>query len=276
MKLRVLVDNNTLISENYFGEPGLSYFIEEGENKILFDTGYSDIFIQNAKKMGIDLSSVNTIVLSHGHLDHTWGLSHFIRNFEINAAGENKKVTMITHPFSFYPKIEDGEPIGINHSEKELSQYFNIKLSKTPVWVSQKLVYLGEIERKNEFENKKPLGRFIEKDEEIEDFLLDDSALCYKSQKGLVIITGCSHSGICNIIEYAKKVCQEEEIAHIIGGLHLLKPSEEQLNCTLEYLKKLKPKEVHACHCTDLPSKIALSKAVNLSEVGVGLALEFL
>lgn len=95
-------------------------------------------------------------------------------------------------------------------------------------------------------------------------------------KKFVQCITGCSHSGICNIVEYAKKVCNEEDVDNIIGGFHLLKPSDEQLSCTLEYLKKLKPNEVHACHCTDLHSKIALAKAVKLSEVGVGLTLEFI
>jgi len=91
----------------------------------------------------------------------------------------------------------------------------------------------------------------------------------------LVIITGCSHSGICNIVEQAKKLCREEKVIDIVGGLHLLNPSDEQLRGTLEYLGKLGPDSMHACHCTDLRSKIALSKVVNIKEVGVGLILEY-
>lgn len=275
MKLSVLVDNNTLMHENYFGEHGLSFFIEDGDNKVLFDTGYSDIFIKNAQRLGINLGAVNTIVLSHGHLDHTWGLSHLINQFIKDKAESSEKINLITHPFSLNSKNDEAEPIGINTSQNDLNKYFNVELSKTPVWISQKLVYLGQIERINEFENKNPLGTTTVNGIEKEDYLLDDSALCYKSKKGLVIITGCSHSGICNIIEYAKKVCKEERVGNIIGGFHLIKPSEEQLNFTLEYLKKLKPNTVNACHCTDLHSKIALAKAVKLGEVGVGLILEF-
>ena len=73
MKLTVLVDNNTFIDEYYFGEPGVSYYIEDGGAKILFDCGYSDVFMANAEKMGIDLGKVDTIVFSHGHNDHTRG-----------------------------------------------------------------------------------------------------------------------------------------------------------------------------------------------------------
>ena len=107
------------------------------------------------------------------------------------------------------------------------------------------------------------------------DRVLDDSALVYQSQKGLVIITGCSHSGICNIIAHAQKVCKEDRVADIIGGFHLLNPTTDQLAGTLDFFKKLAPQAVHACHCTDLESKIALSRVADIREVGVGLTLQY-
>ncbi len=79
MKLHVLVDNNTLIDRYFHGEPGVSYFIEAEDKKVLFDVGYSDIFIRNAYKMGINLCQLDFVSLSHGHLDHTWGLEALIR-----------------------------------------------------------------------------------------------------------------------------------------------------------------------------------------------------
>ena len=101
MKLTVLVDNNTLIGENYCGEPGLSFFIEEENNKILFDLGYSDICIRNAYKMGIDINSVNMIVLSHGHLDHTWGLTYFMENLKPSIYQDvDRKISIIAHPLA--------------------------------------------------------------------------------------------------------------------------------------------------------------------------------
>lgn len=120
-----------------------------------------------------------------------------------------------------------------------------------------------------------PIGTTFTDGEEQPDYLLDDTALVYKSENGLVIITACSHSGICNIVEYAKKICREDRVVDIIGGFHLLNPSAEQFGHTLEYMKRLNPDEVHACHCTDLYSKIALSQAVKIKEVGVGLTLEY-
>jgi 7,8-dihydropterin-6-yl-methyl-4-(beta-D-ribofuranosyl)aminobenzene 5'-phosphate synthase len=76
-------------------------------------------------------------------------------------------------------------------------------------------------------------------------------------------------------VEYAKKVCEDERIIDIIGGFHLLNPSKEVLAKTLDYMKKVNPHEVHACHCTDLPSKVALAGVVCLKEVGVGLKLDY-
>ncbi|MDF2523863.1 MAG: fold metallo-hydrolase, partial [Clostridiales bacterium] len=146
---------------------------------------------------------------------------------------------------------------------------------KEPFWLTDKLVFLGEIERVNSFENKEPIGKFLNQGIVEDDFIHDDTALAYKSKDGLVIITGCSHSGICNIIEYAKKVCNESRVVDVIGGLHLLDPDKEQIELTKSYMKQTNLKELHACHCTDLNSKLALSEVAKIKEVGVGFVLEF-
>jgi 7,8-dihydropterin-6-yl-methyl-4-(beta-D-ribofuranosyl)aminobenzene 5'-phosphate synthase len=277
MKLTVLVDNNTLIDRYFFAEPGIALFIEQGGKRILLDVGYSDIFIKNAQKMNIDLRTLDYVVLSHGHMDHTWGLDPLVRLYiESQVEGiPHKKPTVVAHPLVFVSKMFDGMEIGSLFSRDKLSKNFPIKLSKDPIWLTERILFLGEIERTNDFETKKPIGSIMKPDGEEPDYLYDDTALAYKSSKGLVIITGCSHSGICNIIEQAKKLCKEERVIDIVGGLHLLDPPEEQLQGTLEYLKKLNPEKMHACHCTDLNSKIALSAVVDLKEVGVGLVLEY-
>jgi len=278
MKLKVILDNHTLIDRYFLGEPGVSYYFEVDSKKILFDVGYSDAFIQNARKLSIDLLNVDFVVLSHGHLDHTWGLIPLVRLYtERIFEGKNaKKPTLVTHPLTLSSKkFGDLSEIGSLLTEDELSGYFHLKLSREPLYLTKRLVYLGEIERTNEFEAKNPIGKTLEDGIEKDDFLFDDSALAYKSPKGLIIITGCSHSGICNIVEYARKICGDDRVVDIIGGFHLLNPSKEQLQGTIEYMKSLNSGSVHACHCTDLNSKIELSKVVNIKEVGVGLTLEY-
>lgn len=278
MEITVLVDNNTLIGRYFQGEPALSFFIEDNGKKILFDTGYSDAFINNARKMRINLYDLDYVVLSHGHLDHTWGLSSLIKLFT-EATYEKidfKQPVIVAHPEIFVSKSKnDFKEIGSLLSEDKVARSFSSKLSRNPVWLTEKLVFLGEIERKNAVEGHRVMGQIHRGNIEKEDFMVEDTALAYKSSNGIVVITACSHSGICNIIEQAKSVCQDERIIDIIGGFHLLNPSSEQLNFTLEYLSKIKPDVIHPCHCTNLQAKIALSQVVNIKEVGIGLSLDY-
>ena len=279
MKLSVLLDNNTFIDQYYFGEPGVSYFIEVDGKKILFDVGYSDAFLINARKLGIDLRLLDFVVLSHGHLDHTWGLPHLVNylNGESKDKVSARKPILITNPGTFTSrKIKKTREIGPNMTLDSLPEYFDLQLSAKPVYITDNLVYLGEIPRVTTFEADKPLGRVVTDQGEKPDFLMDDSALVYRSAAGLVIITGCSHSGICNVVEYARKVMGDDRILDIFGGLHLLNPSTTKLAGTLEYMKALQPKTMHACHCTDLRSKIALANVVKLEEVGSGMVLDYL
>lgn len=280
MRLIVLVDNNTVIDRYFTGEPALSFLVEDEKTKVLFDVGYSDAFLKNAAAMDISLLDVDYIVLSHGHLDHTWGLDPLLKRYTGAAIEKTpfKRPLLVTHPLTFKSKQkEDLGEIGSLISEEKLTRHLDMKFSKTPFWLTEKLVFLGEIERKNDFEARKSLGKVIIDQSKgwEDDYITEDSALVYKTPQGLVVITGCSHSGICNIVEYAKKVCEDERIIDIIGGFHLLDPSKEVLAKTLDYMKKVNPHEVHACHCTDLPSKVALAGVVSLKEVGVGLKLDY-
>lgn len=272
MRLTVLVDNNTFIDSYFIAEPAVSYYIECEDKKILFDAGYSDVFLYNAQKLGIDLTNIDMVVLSHGHLDHTWGLSHLVRLFtETQIEGQElKKPTLIAHPTVFNNRSYKKNPeIGSLLKEDVLGKYFDIQLSKHPVNLTGKLKFLGEIERLNDFEAQQNIGMLDMDGQKVPDMVMDDTALAYQSDQGLVIITGCSHSGICNIIKYAQKVTGENKVFDVVGGFHLLNPSLSQMQGTMDYFCGLAPKQVHACHCTDLNSRIELAKVVPISEVGV-------
>ncbi len=276
MKLTVLVDNNTLIDRYFAAEPGLSLFIEESGRRILFDCGYSGIFLDNARRMGIDLLFLDHLVFSHGHLDHTWGVEPLIREFS-RAVLENRpcqKPVVTAHPKTFKSTFFKGVgEIGSLISKEKLENHFRFHPAEKPVGLTERLTFLGEIPRKNDFEALVPLGR--KEGENGEDFIPEDTALVYRSDDGLVIITGCSHAGICNIVEYARTVCREERILDIIGGLHLQDPPAEQMKGTTGYLGALGLRHLYACHCTDLKSKIELSGVVPIRETGVGLSLEY-
>lgn len=320
MKIVVLVDNNTYINEYYYGEPAVSYYIEDGELRMLFDVGYSDIFMQNANKMHIDLDSVNKVIISHGHDDHTGGLKHFL--------SQKRPIELIAHPDSFNYKIdEDQNPIGAPLSEAEIAQKSKLTLSKSPIWLNDKIVFLGEIPLSNDFELRYTIGKVYfdasdlndldDSDDEdidaesasrysynyklrktriydkrdmytyapaeprfvngkmIDDEVKEDSAIAYRGEDGLFIVTGCSHSGICNIIEYAKQVCNDDRVYGVLGGFHLLK-NDHRLHRTIEYLERNQIPLLYPCHCVSLESKVEMAKRMGIREVGVGMTLEIL
>ena len=267
MKLKVLVDNNTFIDEYYLGEPAVSYYIEDENKKFLFDTGYSNIFIKNAESMDVDLEDINKIILSHGHNDHTGGLKYLISQLK------NNNIEIIAHTQCFAKKYFEGEYIGTSVSKEEIENKFKLRLCNTPIKISDNITFLGEIPNINDFENREAIGNYENTKGLSSDYVFDDTAIAYKSEKGLFIITGCSHSGICNIIEYAKKVCNENKIYGVIGGFHLF-DCNDRLNKTIMYFKENCIKEIYPCHCVSLNAKIEMGKILNINEVGVGLHLD--
>ncbi len=235
MKISILVDNKP--GKNTAAEHGLSYLIEYDNKKILFDTGQSNLFLKNAQIMNIDLSNIDMIILSHGHFDHGNGLQYL------------NNADLISHPGSFvkrYRKLNNSY-IGLKNTKEELSKKFNLILSKKPYQISNKIVFLGEIPRLTDFEAKQT--NFILENGE-PDFIIDDSGIALRSEKGLFIITGCGHAGIVNTLEHAKNISNTNKIYGIMGGFHL-KKADLQTKKTIEYLKANQAKHVYPSHCTE-------------------------
>lgn len=253
MKLTVLNDNTA--GRRCSAEFGLSFLLEE-DKKVLFDLGPSDVFIRNAKILGISLEDIDCIVLSHGHWDHGNGLKYI----------KNKK--LICHPDCFierYIKTDDAS-IGLPLTLEEAKENFELILTKGPYKISQNIVFLGEIPRKSSFESTKTP---FYKDGKKDDFVMDDSAIAITSQKGLIIITGCSHAGICNIAEYAKEVTGLRKIFAVIGGFHL-KYADKITDKTIEYFKKEKIEKIYPSHCTELPALSKFYEAFKIEQIRSG------
>ena len=271
LKVTVLVDNNTLIDRYFTGEPGFCLWVEAGAKKILFDTGYSDVFIRNAQLMGLDPAELDAIFLSHGHNDHTWGLNHLIQYYDRRQIKKRPELT--AHHQALERKRSDGLEIGMVMAKEVIDKYFLMKLSSGPMRITERLLWLGEIPRR--IEKNKAIGKRIMDGKEFDDFCHDDSALVYEANGGLVILTGCSHSGICNIIEYARRLTGTDKILDVLGGFHMLDMTREAMAATVEYLAKDPPEVIHPCHCTDLKAKMALASKISVEEVGVGLELQY-
>jgi len=277
LSLRVLVDNTAGTGNDLHGEAGLSFLIETAGKKILFDTGLSGLFLTNAEKLGIGIRDLDVLAFSHGHSDHTGGLVNLIRHF--SDPSDDRRIPrvpeLIAHPRCFWQKDKEGKMNGSTVSEMDVRKIFPINLSEKPVWITDDLVFLGEIPRRFAFEQVDSEKRRIHlPDGTIEtDLLLDDTALAFRTNAGLVIITGCSHAGICNITEYAREICGAKQVRDIIGGLHLIRPEPKRLQKTGKYLNRLHLDALHACHCTSLPAKGALANYCSLREVRVGMNL---
>ena len=258
MKLHILTENAA--SERFCAEHGLSYYIEHDVN-ILFDTGHSDVFLQNAKKLNIDINKVDTVVLSHGHWDHGDGLRYI----------SDKK--LICHPGVFqkrYRKNGD-ENIGLKLDRSELNDKFDIITTRKPYPIPKNIIFLGEIPRLNSFESKETTFAL---ENNIDDFIIDDSGLVIKLNDEIIIISGCAHSGICNIIDYAKKVTGIDKIRAVIGGFHL-KYNNQQTKETIKYLKSQDIAEIHPSHCTELAALSAFYEEFNIKQLKSGMTLNF-
>jgi 7,8-dihydropterin-6-yl-methyl-4-(beta-D-ribofuranosyl)aminobenzene 5'-phosphate synthase len=272
MRLTVLVENQA--SFNFGGEWGLSIFIEAEGQRILFDFGVSDLFLTNAAQLKINLLKLDYMVLSHGHGDHSWGLDQLLKSYLLQGLSLEERPTLIAHPLALKPKFpSNGIEYGNMLHESVLERNLKTKFTKEPVWLSDHLVYLGEIERK--IEKKQAMGETIISGALTADYLWDDTALAYKLPQGLVIITGCSHSGICNIVRQAQTICKEERIIDIVGGYHLLNPTLDRIKETIAFLQKINPGQLHPCHCTDLQSKMALRQVAPVKEIYCGLELNY-
>jgi 7,8-dihydropterin-6-yl-methyl-4-(beta-D-ribofuranosyl)aminobenzene 5'-phosphate synthase len=156
--------------------------------------------------------------------------------------------------------------------KKEIESRFELIESKVPVQLSENLWFLGEIPRQNDFEAQST--SFVD-DFQNDDFIPDDSALAALVNKRLVVITGCSHSGICNIVEFAKKVTGISDVKAVFGGFHL-KDQNEQTRKTIEYFKSNTGlNRFTPSHCTELPALTAFYEAFQNRQIKTGMVLEF-
>ncbi len=259
MRISVLVDNTPGVDT--LAEFGLSYFIDYEGKKILFDTAQSDLFLRNAKIMNLDTKKVDQIVLSHGHFDHGNGLNH------INGGN------LICHPGCFVKRYRktDHTYIGLKNRRDYIETKFNLTTTAEPKQIFKGAYFLGEIPRITNFESQTTSFAF---EDGTPDFVIDDSALALQCEQGLVVVTGCGHSGIVNTLEHAKKVTNENRIFGIIGGFHL-KENNLQTQKTIEYLKDNMVKHIYPSHCTALPALAEFYKSLSVRQIKTGDTIEF-
>ena len=221
---------------------------------ILFDTGYNSIgVLHNMKKLAVDPNALEAIILSHAHMDHTGSLHPILEKV-------SNPIPLVLHPDAFlYPRFLEGKDGSIRKFPRTLVredlERRNVKIveSKTPTPIlNETILVTGEVERTTAFEKGMP-NALIERDGNLEpDPIKDDQALImHLKDRGLVVISGCSHTGIVNTVRYAKKLTGVEKIHAVLGGFHLSGAFFEKiLDQTISELKALSPEVVVPMHCT--------------------------
>ncbi len=258
----------TTLSENTAGLPGLlaewglSILVETDDLKILFDTGASISVPHNASILGLDLSTIDNIVLSHGHYDHTGGLKEVLKHV-------GKPVEIIAHPDIWAKKYRRGDGkhyIGIPFSKMDLQDHgASFTLSRKPVWITDNIVTTGEIPMTEAFESLDSNMSVLEDAVFNQDKLLDDRALIIKTSEGLAVILGCAHRGAINTLRHAQEITGVELIHTVIGGTHLINASEERVLRTAIALQEMGVQRVGVSHCTGFTAAALLAQQLGES-----------
>ena len=253
-KITILCENRAGLTEDVVGEHGFSALVEREGYKILLDTGQGLGLVANAAALGIDLSQIDTIVLSHGHYDHTGGLAQLLPF--------TSRTRVIAHPDIFGPKysynsentIQPFHYIGSPVSREELTadQNCELILEREFKKISDHIFFSGEVSRITDFEKSDTKLKLKEKEGEYtDDLIYDDTSLLIETDSGAVILTGCAHSGIVNVMKHFEKKRGHREFHAVIGGTHLgFLNSGDQLEKTMDAFETYGLEVIAVSHCT--------------------------
>lgn len=238
MIIKALIENTA--DGDYFTEHGLSLYIESKGRKILFDTGQSGLFLRNAEKMGVDLAEVEIVVISHGHYDHGGGLRHFFTT--------NNSATVYINQYAFEPHYAlPDRNIGI---DPDLRTHRQVVLTGDHHYITPELyLFTGNKDARPFIPEKNGLVVMRGGEMVLEDYI-HEQYLVIEEEDKRVLITGCSHKGILNVMHWMEKTPPNV----VIGGFHLKhedfsKESKEKLD---DLAAKLVEYETvyYTCHCT--------------------------
>jgi 7,8-dihydropterin-6-yl-methyl-4-(beta-D-ribofuranosyl)aminobenzene 5'-phosphate synthase len=252
--LKVTLLSTMLVGDDKgIGEWGFSALVEADGHRVLLDTGaHPDNVLQNARELKIDLSDVRDVILTHNHSDHIGGLMTLRKEM----MKKNPSALSIVHVARgiFYsrptPDGEDNDMIALKGQYEATGGKF-VEHDK-PAEIFSGAWLTGPIPRRYPERNWSDTGKVQTPEGLVEDTIPEDQSLVLNTAKGLVVITGCGHAGIINILTFGRSEFPDAPVEAIIGGLHLFPASDEKLNWTADKMKDFKVKNVIGAHCTGI------------------------
>ena len=254
--------NENLVSDLcWLAEYGFSAWVEYQGTRIVFDTGWSDVWLRNAQTAGIDICEADVITLSHFHSDHTRGLLYHPFRDRKSLVLHPRVMTALLDPFIEPP--DRHLPHRYAEIEQKIRADFRVVEAAEPFEIAPGAFFLGQIPRVVPFER----GYYYEHTME------DDTALAFRTDKGAVVLTGCSHSGICNICTHAKAVTGQELFA-VIGGFHLVNQEKPAVEETIAWLRAEKVPLLLPIHCVSFDIQARLQAEFGYDRPGAGSLIE--
>lgn len=248
LRVTALVENRPGLHHGLRCEHGLSLYIEKDGNRLLFDTGQSDAFLHNAGRMGVDLSKVEWVVLSHGHYDHTGGIRALL--------GAGTGACLFTGAGFFDEKyVWNGS--SYEFLGNDFDEAFLDAMRVSPVVVSENILeiapdifLLSNFPRVHPTEIPNPRFWVRRNGWFEQDLFTDEILLAIRTGEGLAVFLGCSHPGMCNMID-AAVARLNAPVTLLIGGTHLVEADGERMEHSLGYIRKLQGKAaIGLSHCT--------------------------
>jgi len=248
IRITILAEN-TVYRGGLRGEHGLSVWVETDDKRILFDTGQTDLLLDNAKTLGIDLAQTDAVVLSHGHYDHVGGL-----DCVLDLAPQAR---VYPHPMALEPKFSASRgtvrEIGITSVMRDRLRD-RIKSGQGAYTAAVTSVFpgvtvTGQIPRVSSFEDTGG-AFFLDAKRTKPDGLLDDQALFLESNKGLIVVFGCAHAGVVNTLEHIRQLEPDRKVHAVFGGMHLVKTDQTRIEKTIDAFRRFGIERIGPAHCT--------------------------
>jgi 7,8-dihydropterin-6-yl-methyl-4-(beta-D-ribofuranosyl)aminobenzene 5'-phosphate synthase len=260
----VLAEDSVEYESPLLGQHGISLFLKAESSKtvhrLLMDVGQNfDALHFNMDTLGIEPGSIDSIVLTHCHYDHTRGLVKLLESADKNgisivAHPDIYRIHFITH--SHLRHVGVGMEDGKRKVEDAGGMFY---LTRDPLQITAGVSTTGEVRRRTDFEDPGLSLFTIESGSVVPDSMKDDISLILNvREKGLVILSGCSHAGIVNIVEHAVEITGISQIEGIIGGFHLVEASEEKIEKIVDSLARFNVQWIAAGHCTGFRAQAAL------------------